>query len=247
MRRLLLLVLMGISTLTFAQKQMDYKEKHYPNGKLMYKGMFRDGKPVGVFKRYYPTGIIKAELNYFEKYVNATFYNKTGKLIATGRYVDNKKDSIWNYFSEDRLISRENYVKGKKDGDSFLYYPEGGIKETIFWNNGVKEGEWRRFYRNKKLMFLALFTKGKLDGKFVAYNRKGEISIVGKYVDAYKEGTWTYYRGAHEYTITYSMGLEVSSKNKPKEEKSNKKIVDPEKYMSNPYEFLKQVNSGGSK
>ena len=43
-----------------------YWKKDFPNGKLMYKGFFKNNKPVGEMRRYYETGELKAILNYQE-------------------------------------------------------------------------------------------------------------------------------------------------------------------------------------
>ncbi len=37
---------------------------YYDNGKLQYESRFENGYPVGTMKRYYPGGILKAELNF---------------------------------------------------------------------------------------------------------------------------------------------------------------------------------------
>ena len=60
------------------------------------------------------------------------FYNyyPGGKLKATGNYVNQKKDSVWNYYAEnDSLIAREVYKSGLENGDWKIFYPNGKVSE----------------------------------------------------------------------------------------------------------------------
>ena len=44
-------------------KQGHWK-KYYPNGNLNYSGFFKDNKPVGILKRYFESGNLKAIMNF---------------------------------------------------------------------------------------------------------------------------------------------------------------------------------------
>ncbi|MCK4749060.1 MAG: hypothetical protein KAT15_18535 [Bacteroidales bacterium] len=45
------------------RKQGHWK-KSYPNGELMYRGFFRDDRPVGLMERFYDDGKLRAVLDY---------------------------------------------------------------------------------------------------------------------------------------------------------------------------------------
>ena len=79
----------------------------YTNGSIKYEGQFKDGKPYGIFYYYYPTGQLKAKRNFFNDGKASTahiFYNN-GYIKASGIYVDEMKDSTWNYYSKDSTLS----------------------------------------------------------------------------------------------------------------------------------------------
>ena len=90
--------------------------KNYSNGSIRYKGQFKDNIPYGIFFYYYSTGEIQAEKEFFhegEAAATHIFYKK-GQLKAAGLYVNELKDSTWNYFNKDSiLIMSEQYKKGK--------------------------------------------------------------------------------------------------------------------------------------
>ena len=104
-------------------------------GYVSYEGNFVDGIPVGEFKYYYPNGKIKAVSMMSEngKFSRAKMYHRNGRLMAEGKFVEQKKDSIWNYYSEydgillsteiykDQLKSGvwKNFLPGWKNGRSF--------------------------------------------------------------------------------------------------------------------------------
>jgi antitoxin component YwqK of YwqJK toxin-antitoxin module len=49
----------GVNKLDANGKKTGVWKKYYENGKLWYEGSFKDGKPIGFMKRYYPGGIVQ--------------------------------------------------------------------------------------------------------------------------------------------------------------------------------------------
>ena len=100
-------------------------ETYYENGKTKSHGAFKQGHPVGILLKYYPGGVLQANMNFDESgrisYVK--LYYETGSLAAEGKYIDQKKDSVWNYFSayDSQKVSSEKFNMGKKQGDSYKY------------------------------------------------------------------------------------------------------------------------------
>ncbi len=81
-------------------KQGHWK-KYYDDGNPEYEGYFKNDKPVGEFKRFFPGNKIKAIMNYKEdgKTVKATLFYQNAKKAAEGTFIDMKKDGQWKYFS----------------------------------------------------------------------------------------------------------------------------------------------------
>jgi len=100
-------------------------EKYYDNGDMEYEGYFKNNKPIGEFKRFFPGNKIKAIMNCKEdgKTVMATLFYKNAKKAAEGTFINMQKEGQWKYFSfyGGHLSSLENYINGEKDGVSYKY------------------------------------------------------------------------------------------------------------------------------
>ena len=70
-------------------------KKYFKNGNIKYEGQFQDNYPVGIFKFYYETSELKVKKNFFIKVKAAAtrFYNKDGKIMSMGLYVDEVKNT----------------------------------------------------------------------------------------------------------------------------------------------------------
>ena len=105
-------------------KQGKWLKKHN-NGNIKYKGQFTDDKPFGLFYYFYENGKLKAEKKFFHNGQAASthFYDKSGNLKSSGIYVNELKDSTWNYYNSDSIIiMSEQYNKGLLNGFTKTYY-----------------------------------------------------------------------------------------------------------------------------
>jgi antitoxin component YwqK of YwqJK toxin-antitoxin module len=171
-------------------KKMDDKTK-----KMIYEGLFKDDKPQGVFKYYYPHDTLKAIMNFKQngKFAYSTLFHPTGKKMAYGKYIGEDKDSAWNYYDEKGiLISRENYIKGKKDGTEYVYFPDGTISEERNYKLGKMDGLFKLFYDKILIKSEGLYVDGKLEGKNAFYYPNKVSAAIGYYKNGTKSGPWLY-------------------------------------------------------
>ncbi len=209
-------------------KQGHWK-KYYPNGKIMYQGFFRDNKPQGKMRRYYEDGILQAELEFQENAVvtYATMYFKNGQAGAVGKYVRQKRDSIWNFYSLNTgVISyKETYSLGEKHGLSTVYYPEGGVAERTLWENGRKQGKWEQFFEDTSLRLSSAYQMDQLDGRYQLYNREKTLKIDGLYKNGKMEGDWKFFddEGKLRRVLQYEDGELL---NKEEQEKWAKEFME---------------------
>ena len=187
-------------------------EVKYPNGNLRYQGSFRNDRPVGEFIRYFPSGSRMAVMNFCESGIMAEtiLFYQDGSLAAKGIYLDEKKDSVWNYYSyyDDRPVSFETYNNGVKEGASGVYYPGGQLSETFWYENDVRNGPWRQYYENGRKRTEAMFENDQRHGEFRFYSPSGRLEIKGNYYRNQMHGEWTWYdeAGREESSITYIEG-----------------------------------------
>lgn len=178
-------------------KKQGHWEKHYPSGKIQYKGEFKNDKPIGLFTRYYEDGSVQAKINYDSDGVERAkiFYPRTGNLMAQGNYIDQKKDSIWLFYSEDGVLTNsETYKNNRKNGMSIIYYSNGSISEKVNYINDQKSGKWEQFYENGNPKLSATVEDGiKYMGEFISYYPNGNKQQSGKYVDGMKHSSWYFF------------------------------------------------------
>lgn len=177
-------------------KKQGYWIKKDKEGKKIYEGQFRHDIPFGEFKYYYPAGGLKAvsKLSDNGKCSYTTTYFQNGRKMAEGKYIDQKKDSTWKFFSEyeNVVISEEFYKDGKKEGVSTTFYPDGIVAERATWKNGVRSGLWEQYYTDGKLKLKCAFLDDEKDGQLKTYHMSGRIWLTGQYIKGDADGTWVY-------------------------------------------------------
>ncbi len=187
-------------------------KKAYPDGKLVYKGFFKDDKPVGPMVRYYESGAVKAILNYDAKseYAHARLLYEDGKLAAQGVYYNSLKDSTWSYYSyyDRTLTATESYQKGMRQGRMTNFYSNGNVSEVLNWKNDKKHGVWEQYFPGGKLKMMGYYTDDKLEDDFLVNYDNGNPYLKGYYVNDKRQGKWTFFKedGTVEAEMEYING-----------------------------------------
>lgn len=202
MKRSLLFLFTLLTAFVFAQttdangKKQGYWKKKDDTGKhLLYEGEFKDNKPVGRFKYYYPNDSVRAIMNFKEegKIAYARLFHLTGKRMGEGKYVQEVKDSVWTYYDESgALLSKDNYTMGKKHGTCYIYLPDGKLAEEQNYKMDVQHGSFKQFVDGKKLRSQTNYVDGQLDGKATYYYPNGTEVAAGFYKNGVKTGPWIY-------------------------------------------------------
>ena len=184
-------------------------------GRVVYEGTFRDNIPTDTFRYYYPDGKLKT-LSVFSdqgKRVRSVSYFKNGKPMAKGNYLDERKDSTWQFFSEydGVLVSEEFYRNGKKHGLSRIFFPDGRVSEVITWADDIRDGPWETWFTDGKIKMRGAWKAGEKSGPFVFYYNSGKVMITGDYLEGHQHGTWSYYSDKGEVirTENYDKGVRL--------------------------------------
>lgn len=209
-----------------------YWKKAYPNGKLMYKGFFKDNKPVGEMRRYFESGALRAILYYNNtgEHVRAREFYQSGKIAAEGNYINSRRDSTWVYYSfySGSVTSRESYCKDVRDGLMINYYPNGDVSEKIEWKNGKKSGIWEQYFMGNVLRLKTGYIDNKLQGDFIVYYANGKPYVHGKYLNDLREGKWIVYKedGSTARELDYKLGKSADEEKLEKEQQELFKQID---------------------
>lgn len=196
-------------------------QKTYSNGALRYQGTFKNGKPTGEFKYYYPSGEIKAVIKYSTdgKSSYAKTYRLNGNLLAEGKYIEKKRDSTWLFYSETdgKIITKKEYKNGKLDGKSIIFFPGKDIPSEITeYKNGMKNGISEKFYTDGTPFSLETYVNDTLNGKFIVRFPDGKPQIEGQYKNGNQSGMWITYdeNGKIIKRERFNNGLPVKNDNK---------------------------------
>jgi len=153
---------------------------------------------------------------------------ENGKIHIDGTYRDDKKNGYFKEYSEKGdLINIAKYIEGVLQPEAAEiqkleverdYYPNGLVKETRLYRNGILEGISIGFspegtivsateYRNGMLAGEGLVLEdGSRTGSWKEYYPGGSLKAEGEYTNGNKTGTWKYYHlnGKVEQTGIYN-------------------------------------------
>ncbi len=195
-----------------AGKKQGYWEAVDRNGRLVYSGYFKDDKPVGEMKRYYPGGEVRVIMKYADKSdkSRAEFFWQNGEIAAKGNYTGTKRDSVWLYYSYyTKTISyRAEYAKGLRNGKSQNFYPNGKVAEEISWTNDEKNGPCLQYFEDGQLKSTVGYKNDKSEGKYTVYYPDGKKETEGSYRNDLPDGKWVHYNhdGTEASVVEYVDG-----------------------------------------
>jgi len=192
-----------------------YWEAVDSQGGLVFAGYFKDNKPFGEMRRFFPTGELRVIMDYYDDTgVNARvkFFYPSGGLAAEGNYINTRNDSVWTYYMQGaplRVSSRVEYSEGKRNGIEQRFYLSGQLADETTWKNDLKEGAWKQYFLNGNLKLEATHANNKLEGAFTSYHPNGKKELEGFYINGLPEGDWKRYDedGNFMATIKYHRGI----------------------------------------
>jgi antitoxin component YwqK of YwqJK toxin-antitoxin module len=211
-----------------------YWKKNYQNGHLMYKGFFKNDKPIREMRRYYEDGPLQAIMIFSEdgNTSKVRIFYQDGEPSAEGFYYGTQKDSVWKYYSfySGALLSEEHYLRGKKNGMSRSFYDNGKVAEEIEYLNDEKNGKWNQYFDNGVVKMNSFYKQNKVNGNYIFNFPDGKIKIIGNFLDNNRNGIWTFYNedGTEKYKLHYDKG--------------NVNADDEKKLMEQDKEFFQKVD-----
>lgn len=180
------------------------------NGKVKYRGQFKDGKPVGKFKYYNSEGVIETILEFSSSDTAlATYYHSNSVKSAVGYYVNKQKEGVWRFYDTKGIIlSKEEYKNGQKHGSYVVYNLDGSVSRETQFVNGVEHGYRKTYGKNGQLLTEGGYKDGVMDGMQKIY-KGGVLNIEGAYQHAVRDGEWKYYdeSGNLIKTEVYKLGV----------------------------------------
>ncbi|MBA3705864.1 MAG: toxin-antitoxin system YwqK family antitoxin [Bacteroidetes bacterium] len=147
----------------------------------------------GAWKEFYPSGILKNEVNYTDDKMNGYFkeYSAKGGLINTTKYINGvlqnnvpelaKLDVKTGYFETGVVKFTATYKDGVAEGIHREFSPEGKVISAKVYVEGVLTGEG------------ILDTAGRQQGPWKEYHSNGQLKSQGEYLNSKRIGEWVFY------------------------------------------------------
>jgi antitoxin component YwqK of YwqJK toxin-antitoxin module len=191
-----ILLIFQITLFSQAPKNGYIKKTDEKTNKLLYEGMFKNDQPIGKFKYYYPNDSVRAIVNFHANgnTAYARLFHPNGKRMGEGKYTGKEiKDSVWTFYDESgKLLSREKYKAGKKEGTSFVYLPDGSISQLRNFKDGVEHGPFKDFFSKDVVKASSNYENGKMEGRVSYYYPNGVEAAAGYFRNGVKNGAWIY-------------------------------------------------------
>jgi antitoxin component YwqK of YwqJK toxin-antitoxin module len=143
-----------------------------------------NGRANGIYREWFPNGTLKMTVGVIEGIGDLAPEAQTSWLF-------DGKSTVWN--EEGKLIAEIFYEKGKIEGDSLYYHPNGAISKIIPYRKDLIEGALKVYNIDGEIIGSTNYIHGKKDGfsQFIGNlsipkreeEYKGGLLISAKYFD----------------------------------------------------------------
>ena len=216
---------------SFGELNGQFKEWFW-NGKLKYKGNYKDKKYDGIYESYYDNGGKQFIKEYSLGTLNGEYseFSNDGKLITKGVYEEGLMQGKWYFYFKNKNnieLFAEPFYKNGNGGDPndngipfngmtgkvVTYFATGEKYAESYFNNGIREGDLTRYYKDGSIKMEVKFIKGKANGDMISYHKNGNISTFHQLKDGELAGLY-YEKDSTGETIV-SESYYVSGQQKP--------------------------------
>jgi antitoxin component YwqK of YwqJK toxin-antitoxin module len=152
-------------------------------------GEYRDGKKIGLWKKYWPSNKIKAEITYLNNRPQGAYsiYYKNGQLEERGIWDLNKSIGEFRRYYGNGKPQQEFYFSdsGKRNGIQRYFHENGQLKLEVNIVNGKECGVMNRYYADGSLKESKELTDGKLvEGSIKNFKANNLVAKIEKQIKA---------------------------------------------------------------
>ncbi len=122
-----------------------------PDG-IIEKGFFKSSRKQGLWKKYYPDGTLKSEIQYVNGRPKGEFktFHSNGQLEEQGNWKGRVYTGNFERYYEDGTIAQKKVFneKGKTEGVVEYYHVNGQLELSFTTDNGKESGTATRYWPN---------------------------------------------------------------------------------------------------
>jgi antitoxin component YwqK of YwqJK toxin-antitoxin module len=218
-RFILILVLAGISSLSFGQKNkvsifdldqingLFYQRntippftgtatEEHPNGKKKMSVPIKDGMFQGTIKEWALDGtlIYESEYDKGKQQGKETQWYATGQKKIELSYVQGEPNGICTEWHKNgKKKSEGNFVMGKEDGKHLWWFTNGELDQEVPYKNGETDGLVKNWYENGTLKLESYYKLGSKDGTTTKWYENGQKKSVEFFKDDKPDGESTFW------------------------------------------------------
>ncbi len=188
--------------------------EYHITGEFKGKGVYKEGKRIGEWEFFYPSGKLEQKGKYDKKgreQGDWKWFYENGKIWREENYVNGKREgALKDYDDEGKIILQGNYIDDKKEG--LWIYETGDYKEIGNYSNDEPDSVWKSYYLpSKTKRFEGRFLGGDAVGVHTVYYANGNKMYSGNYTGGMKDGDWKFYDedNFNYLTINYKNDIEI--------------------------------------
>ncbi|GEM_PF-1252476 len=173
-----------------------YKKYEFPKSSC-----FREIRMEGVVKNGVKEGLWKLYLSK-ETYYYGNFKNGEKQGVWKAMHINKQGDSI--------CYAEITFKNNLYDGIAKYYFPNGKLKKTISYQNGLINGQEVEYFYNDTtevnyIKELKEYSNGKLNGKYLIYqyHSPNDTLAYGNYSHGKKNGRFIYYQNGEKIIVDY--------------------------------------------
>lgn len=167
-------------------------DSEYSPNSTVEEGEYRDGKKVGVWKKYWPNNKLKSEIKYVNNRPQGAYsiYYLNGVLEERGIWDRNKNIGEFRRYHRNGEPQQEFYFSdsGKRNGIQRYFHENGQLELEVNIVNGKESGVMNRYYADGSLKESKELTDGKLvDGSIRSYKANSHVTKMEQQIQAEEE------------------------------------------------------------
>jgi antitoxin component YwqK of YwqJK toxin-antitoxin module len=125
----------------------EWKQFLHENGSVASEGCFVGGLPTGIW----------------------TSYSDRGEILSEGERKNNEPHGVWRFYAGGVLQETATFDEGVRQGVQTLW-EEGALTDSVFWENGVKNGMAKSFRTDGSLSLEVPYENDRREGKATMFN-----------------------------------------------------------------------------
>ena len=199
MKHLPLIILLFVSSAVFSQnttnaegrkvgawvvKGSHSKKPGYAANAIVEEGTYENGRKMGQWKLYFPSGKIRSEITYINGRPKGAYktYYENGNVEEQGNWALNKQTGSFKRYHENGQVSQQFTFNdsGKRDGVQKYFHENGQLTIEGSWNGGKEDGAIKEYFEDGSVKSVRVFNGGQMDASKSTFKEASSPAVAVK-------------------------------------------------------------------